>query len=60
MSLGSKYSELKEFYKLLSDFKNHQPLTTEIKDRKDRIVKNGNQLCNKYFDTYKKSYDSER
>ena len=51
MSLGSKYGELKEFYKLLSDFKNHKPLTTETKDRKDRIMKNVNQLYNKYFDT---------
>ena len=29
MSLGFKYGELKEFYKLLSDFKNHKPLSTE-------------------------------
>ena len=54
MSLGSKYGELKEFYKLLSNFKNHKPLTTETKDQKDRIMKNVNQLHNKYFDTYKK------
>ena len=60
MSLGSKYGELKKFYKLLSDFKNHKPLTTETKDRKDRIMKNVNQLYNKYFDTYKKNYDSEK
>ena len=38
MLLGSKYDELKEFYKLLTDFKNHKPLTTETKDRKDRIM----------------------
>ena len=42
MSLGSKYGELNEFYKLLSNFKNHKPLTTETKDRKDRIMKNVN------------------
>ena len=29
MSLGFKYGELKKFYKLLSDFKNYKPLTTE-------------------------------
>ena len=60
MSLGSKYGELKKFYKLLSDFKNHKPLTTETKDRKDRIMENINQLYNKYFDTYKKNCNSER
>ena len=54
MSLGSKYGELKEFYKLLSDFKNHKPITTETKNRKNRILNSVNQLYNKYFDTYKK------
>ena len=54
MSLGSKYGELKEFYKLLSDFKNHKPITTETKNCKNRILNNVNQLYNKYFDTYKK------
>ena len=60
MSLGSKYGELKEFYKLLSDFKNHKPLTTKTKDREDRIIKNVNQLYNKYFDNYKNNNDSEK
>ena len=54
MSLSSKYGELKEFYKLLSDFKNHKPITTETKNCKNRILNNVNQLYNKYFDTYKK------
>ena len=59
MSLGSKYGELKEFYKLLSDFKNHKPITTETKNRKNKILNNVNQLYNKYFDTHKKNYNSE-
>ena len=59
MSIDSKHSELKEFYKLLSYFKNHKPTTNKIKQRKDRILNNFNQFCNKYFDTYKKYYDSE-
>ena len=59
MSLGSKYGELKEFYKLLSDFKNHKPIITETKNHKNRILNNVNQLKNKYFDTYKKNYNSE-
>ena len=59
VSIDSKHSELKEFYKLLSYFKNHKPTTNKIKQRKDRILNNFNQFCNKYFDTYKKYYDSE-
>ena len=59
ISIDSKHVELKEFYKLLSVFKNHKPITTETKTRKNRIFNNVNQLYNKYFDTYKKNYDSE-
>ena len=61
MSLGSKYGEMNDFYTLLNAFINtHEATTTETKDRKDRIMKNVNQLYNKYFDTYKKNYDSEK
>ena len=59
VSIDSKHSELKEFYKLLSYFKNHKPTTNKIKHRKDRILNHFNQFYNKYFDTYKKNYDSE-
>ena len=31
VSIDSKHGELKEFYKLLSDFKIHKPMTTETK-----------------------------
>ena len=57
VSIDSKHSELKEFYELLSDFKNRKPITTETKNHKDRILNNVNQLYNKYPDTYKKNYD---
>ena len=59
VSIDSKYGELKEFYILLSDFKNHKPIATKTRNRKDRILNNVNQLYNKYLDTYKKNYDSE-
>ena len=59
MSLASKYGELKEFCKLLIDFKNYKPFTTETKYCKDRIMKNVNQLDNKYFDTYQKTKKKE-
>ena len=51
VSLDSKHGELKEFYKLLIDFKNHKPTTNETKNRKNRILNNVNQLYDKYFDT---------
>ena len=55
----SKNGELKEFYELLSDFKNYKPITIKTISRKNRILNNVNQLYNKYLDTYKKKYDSE-
>ena len=61
MSLGSKYDEMNEFYTLLNAFTNtHEATTTETTDRKNGILSNVKQLYNKYLDTYKKNYDSER
>ena len=54
VSINSKHSELKEFYKHLSDFKNYKNITIETKNRKNIIVNNVNQLYSKYLDTYKK------
>ena len=54
LSIDSKHGELKEFYKLLSDFKNHKPVTAETKSRKNRNLNIVNQFYNKYFVTYKK------
>ena len=59
VSIDSKHGELKEFYILLSNFKNHKPIATKTRNCKDRILNNVNQLYNKYLDTYKKNYDSE-
>ena len=55
VSVVSKLGELKEFYKLLSDFKSNKPITTETKTRKNRILKNVSQLYNKHLDAYKKN-----
>ena len=55
MSLGSKYGEINDFYKVLNAFINtHEATTTETKDLKNRILNNVQQLYNKYLDTYKK------
>ena len=59
VSLKSKHGALKIFYTILSNFKNHKPITNETKHRKNRSLNNVNQFYNKYFDTCKKSYDSE-
>ena len=52
---------MNDFYTLLNAFFNtHEPTTTETKDRKYRIMNNAKQLYHKYFDTYKKNYDTEK
>ena len=58
MSLGSKYDEINDFYTLLNTFINtHEAITTETKDRKNRIMNNVKLLHNEYLDAYKKNYD---
>ena len=60
MSLGSKYDEMNDFYEHLNAYINtHKATSTKAKNRKNRIMKNVNQFYNKYFDAYKKNYDSE-
>ena len=59
VSIDSKHGELEEFYELLSDFKNHKPITIETKNRKNRIMNNVNRRYDSYYDSYKNNYDSE-
>ena len=47
VSLNTKRAELKELHKLVSDFKNHKPVTIETNNRKNRIMNNINQFYNK-------------
>ena len=61
MSLGSNYNDMIEFYTLLNAFINTQKaINTEAKDRKDRVINNVKPLYDRYFDAYKKNYDSEK
>ena len=61
MSLVSKYDEKIDFYTLLNAFiDTHEATTTETKNRKDIIMNNVKPLYNKYFDTYKKNYNTEK
>ena len=55
MSLNSKYDD-----KWLLWLQKSQTNSNKTKNRKDRILNNVNQLYNKYSDTYKKNYDSEK
>ena len=60
VSIDPKHGKLKKFHKPLTDLKNHKPTTIETKRRKDRIINNVNQFYKKFFDTYKKNYDSKK
>ena len=61
MSLVSKHIEIIDFYKLLKLFINaHVAITVETKDCKDRILSYVKPLYDKYFDAYKKNYDSKK
>ena len=61
MSLGSKYDLMSDFHELLNSFINtHKAINTETNDRKNRILNYVKPLYNKYLDTYKKNYDSEK
>ena len=60
VSIDPKHGKLKTFHKPLTNFKNHKPTTIETKSRKDRIINNVNQFYKKFFDTYKKNYDSKK
>ena len=52
---------MNDLYTLLNVFINiHKATTTETNDRKKRIMNNVKQFNNKYLDTYKKNYDSEK
>ena len=61
MSLGSKYDKMMEFHTLLNAFINtHEATTNKRNDRKNRILSHVKLLYNKYLDTYKKNYNSEK
>ena len=55
VSIDPKLGKLKEFYEVLSHFKNLKPVTIETKTCKNRIMNNVNQLYNKYLHTCKKN-----
>ena len=61
MSLDSNYDEMTDFHELLNSFINTRKATnTETNNHNNRILSYVKPLYNKYLDTYKKNYDSEK
>ena len=59
MSLDSKYNRMKDFNKLFISFKSLKTKKTETELKKERIMKNIDELYKNYFNTYKGDYDTD-
>ena len=59
MSLDSKYNRMKEFNKLLTSFKNVKTKKTETQLKKERIMKNVDELYKKNYNAYESDYDTD-
>ena len=59
MSLDSKYNRIKEFNKVLTNFKDLRLKNPKTQLKKEWIMKNVNVLYKKYYDAYKNDYDSD-
>ena len=59
MSLDSKYNRIKEFNKLLIKFKNFRPKNSKTQLKEERIMKNVDELYEKYYNAYKNDYDND-
>ena len=57
MSLDSKYNKITKFTNLLTKFKNLKPKKPETQLRKERIMKNVDELDEKYYMTYNNDFD---
>ena len=58
MSLDSKYNKMKEFTNLFTIFKNLKPRNPKTQLKKKRIMKNVDQLYEKYYNDYKNDFDN--
>ena len=59
-SLESKYNYKSNFYKTLSEFKNHKTNTDETQQRKNKVINNAVTHYKNYFDFYKKNFNKTR
>ena len=58
-SLDSKHNKIKEFKRLLDNFKNLKPIKQETKLKKERIMTNVDELYEKYYNFYKDDFDND-
>ena len=59
MSLDSKYNKMKKCSNFLSIFKNIKPKNPKMQLKKERIMKNVDNLYRKYYYAYKNDYDAD-
>ena len=59
MSLDSKYNKLKNFTSLFTNFRNLKPKKPETQLKKEQIMKNVDELYEKYQNAYKNDYDAD-
>ena len=59
MSLDSQHNKIKEFERILNNFKNLKPLKQETQLKKERIMKNVDELYKKYYNFYKNDFDND-
>ena len=59
MSLNSKYNEMKKCTNLFTVFKNLKPKNPKSQFKKDRIMKNVDELYEKYYSDYKNDFGND-
>ena len=59
MSLDTKYNKMKKFTTLLTIFKNLKPKNSKTQLKKEWIIKNGDELYEKYCNAYKNDNDND-
>ena len=59
MSLGSKYNKMKKFTNFLTIFKNLKAKNPKTQLKKERIMRNVDELYEKYYNAYKNNYDAD-
>ena len=59
MSLDFKQNKMKEFNKKLNKFKVLKPIKSETQLKKERIMKNVDELYEKYYNAYKNDFDND-
>ena len=59
MSLDFKQNKMKEFNKKLNKFKVLKPIKSETQLKKERIMKNVDELYEKYYNVYKNDFDND-